>query len=513
MPTQRLLLLQKGSKRHRMESEILSKKRLRRETPDAFLTEWNETEKVTVPATAPEEAEDLQAADTLSSAGHVIKVDQENEEFVKLTVKEEEPENADFRCEATSSSVGIVVLVDQQNGEFMRNAVKNKEPDDDDGYQYPANDEQGDETASPVSNNDLLKQLVVAHSSMSLQLTALSSQMTEQTLLLRGVLDEIRQQRDHKERMNALKRRKKEQRLAAIGKDGRYLHDSENNPDPQTEISTPFNQAGTTHHLEKLSEGFADAEPEIINELCTTMEEGLELFLRSRGIPEESITLMKQDKIDKSVLSIMNDEQLANYLKCYGDRIAVLAFCRQTRSNYNNESPLQGVRNKMKVRKLRSKADQKLFIKSSVSSSHGSLLARPKNTNAEKTARKIEIGWLHFCSNGYQQVRTRNGGGTKRITVAKTVTVEQILEMGKDFFFPDGLSTKGPAEHFIFHVCDFKRNKISMGDTVGQLYEQTKLKMLRFYICTKDADSSSLIGSDSDVEEYSSDSDSYDTLE
>lgn len=43
-----------------MESEILSKKRLRRETPDAFLTGWKETEKVTVPATAPEEAEDLQ---------------------------------------------------------------------------------------------------------------------------------------------------------------------------------------------------------------------------------------------------------------------------------------------------------------------------------------------------------------------------------------------------------------------------------------------------------------------
>ncbi|KAM9436460.1 uncharacterized protein Hap1MRO34_000881 isoform 2-T3 [Clarias gariepinus] len=445
MPTQRLLLLQKESKRHRMESEILSKKRLRRETPDAFLTGWKETEKVTVPATAPEEAEDLQ----------------------------------DCRRNLEISS--------------------------------PANNEQGDGTASPVSNNDLLKQLVVAHNSMSHQLTALSSQMTEQTLLLRGVLDEMRQQRDHKERMNALKRRKKEHSLAAIGKDGRYLHDSENIPDPQTEISSPFNQTGTTHHLEELSESFADAEPEIINVLC--MEEDLEMFLRSRGIPEESITLMKQDKIDKSVLSIMKDEQLANYLKCYGDRIAVLAYCRQTRPNYNNQSPLQGVRDKMKVRKLRSKAAQKLFLKSSVSSSHGSLLARPKNTNAEKTARKIEIGWLHFCSNGYQQVRTRNGGGTKRITVAKTVTVEQILEMGKDFFFPDGLSTKGPAEHFIFHVCDFKRNKISMGDTVGQLYEQTKLKMLRFYICTKDADSSSLIGSESDVEEYSSDSDSYDTLD
>lgn len=109
----------------------------------------------------------------------------------------------------------------------------------------PANNEQGDETASPVSNNDLLKQLVVAHNSMSHQLTALSSQMTEQTLLLRGVLDEMRQQRDHKERMNALKRRKKEHSLAAIGvslqklgnTDSKNAHDFHNSEHPNVALA------------------------------------------------------------------------------------------------------------------------------------------------------------------------------------------------------------------------------------------------------------------------------------
>ncbi|KAM9475207.1 uncharacterized protein Hap1MRO34_011056 isoform 1-T2 [Clarias gariepinus] len=85
--------------------------------------------------------------------------------------------------------------------------------------------------------------------------------------------------------------------------------------------------------------------------------------------------------------------------------------------------------------------------------------------------------------------------------------------MGKDLFFPNGLSTKGSAEDFNFHVCDFKRNPISLGDIVGLLYEQTKLKLLRFYICTRDTDLSNQTGSGGDIEEYSSDSESWDVLE
>lgn len=112
-------------------------------------------------------------------------------------------------------------------------------------------------------------------------------------------------------------------------------------------------------------------------------------------------------------------------------------------------------------------------------------MARRRNTSAEKTSRKIEIGWLHYGKNEYQQVRTRNGGGTRHASVEKTTTVPQILEMGKDLFFPDGRSTKGHADDFTFDICDFKRNKVQLDDTVGRLYEQTKLKLLGFYICTK----------------------------
>ncbi|XP_034029739.1 uncharacterized protein LOC117513601 [Thalassophryne amazonica] len=115
-------------------------------------------------------------------------------------------------------------------------------------------------------------------------------------------------------------------------------------------------------------------------------------------------------------------------------------------------------------------------------------MTRSGNTSAEKTTRKIEVGWLHFSSNQYHQVRTRNGGGTRHTTVEKTTTVAQILEMAKGLFFPNGNSTKGPVEDFTFTICDFKRNQIPMEDTVGNIYEQTKLRLLRFYLCSKEAE-------------------------
>lgn len=182
----------------------------------------------------------------------------------------------------------------------------------------------------------------------------------------------------------------------------------------------------------------------------------------------------------------MTDEQMAKYITSYGDRVAVLSFCQQTMCNPDKETLIQRLRDKIETRKMRSKTKGVLCGTSGVLQNPGEGMARHKNTSAEKTLRKIEIGWLHFYNNEYHQVRTSNGGGTRHATVEKTTTVAQILELGKELFFPNGHSNKGQADDFTFEVCDFKRKQIPFNDTVGRLYEQTKLKLLRFYICTKE---------------------------
>ncbi|KAK0135211.1 hypothetical protein N1851_028966 [Merluccius polli] len=205
------------------------------------------------------------------------------------------------------------------------------------------------------------------------------------------------------------------------------------------------------------------------------MEDDLEELLIGRRVAQDKINLMKRDKIDKAVLMLITDQQLAHYIPTYGDRLAVISFCQQQLRTPDRETLLDRIREKIGDRKKKRRPMP----------SESSRMARKQNTSGEKEERKIEIGWLHYSHPHFTQVRTRHGGGTRHITVHKTTTVQQVLETGNRLFFPNGFSTKGSQENFHFEVCDFKRNVIPFEETVGNLYETTKLKLLRFYICTK----------------------------
>ncbi|XP_051253198.1 uncharacterized protein LOC127361993 [Dicentrarchus labrax] len=98
------------------------------------------------------------------------------------------------------------------------------------------------------------------------------------------------------------------------------------------------------------------------------------------------------------------------------------------------------------------------------------------------------MGWLHFDNGTYHQIKTRNGGGTRHLSVEKSVTMGELLETGKGLFFPNGYSSKGPMEDLEFDIRDFGHNAVSPEVTVSQLYEQTKIQMLRIYTTSKAKD-------------------------
>ncbi|KAJ8010110.1 hypothetical protein DPEC_G00071590 [Dallia pectoralis] len=108
--------------------------------------------------------------------------------------------------------------------------------------------------------------------------------------------------------------------------------------------------------------------------------------------------------------------------------------------------------------------------------------------HAVKDTRRVEMGWLHFEKGEYHQVRTKGGGGTRHLSVQKTVNVGELLEIGKDLFFPDGHSAKGPTGKFDFDIRDFSQKSLPHDCTVNQLYEKTKLRMLRIYTCSRHKD-------------------------
>lgn len=64
------------------------------------------------------------------------------------------------------------------------------------------------------------------------------------------------------------------------------------------------------------------------------------------------------------------------------------------------------------------------------------------NKNAEKERRRIELGWIHKCGSKSVQIRSKKGGGTRKLTQSKDVTKKDLLDMGKMLFFPNGQSSK-----------------------------------------------------------------------
>ncbi|XP_077384032.1 RWD domain-containing protein 1 isoform X1 [Festucalex cinctus] len=68
--------------------------------------------------------------------------------------------------------------------------------------------------------------------------------------------------------------------------------------------------------------------------------EALYTFLGSRNIPEENISKLRDDKIDVSIIELMDDRTLAVYIPAYGDRIAARKFCSEYQRKVLSEDPI-----------------------------------------------------------------------------------------------------------------------------------------------------------------------------
>lgn len=189
----------------------------------------------------------------------------------------------------------------------------------------------------------------------------------------------------------------------------------------------------------------------------------------------------------------MDEKTLERFLPALGDRIALRNYCGN--GNQARESRklnlLEKLRKKMKLRNpSRSSLDdsgeeeERAFRKVPL---HG-------NKNASKDTRRIELGWIH----NKKQVRTRCGGGTRKVLVKKTDGYEDLIKLGKELFFPEGQSKKGPLANFIFQIYDFQESEMPHDVNIGQLYESVKLGVLRFYLVTVDREESE--ASSEDVE-------------
>ncbi|XP_031356742.1 uncharacterized protein LOC116180756 isoform X1 [Photinus pyralis] len=92
------------------------------------------------------------------------------------------------------------------------------------------------------------------------------------------------------------------------------------------------------------------------------------------------------------------------------------------------------------------------------------------------------MGWLHEDGNKIVQVRSKKGGGTRKLTVEKSAMKQELIEAAQKVFFPNGFSPKGNIEDFDFDLLDFKHNEYPPDISISQILNSTKVKVLRFYL-------------------------------
>ncbi|XP_035985847.1 uncharacterized protein LOC110368198 isoform X1 [Fundulus heteroclitus] len=203
------------------------------------------------------------------------------------------------------------------------------------------------------------------------------------------------------------------------------------------------------------------------------------VFLQDRGTNEEVLRKLQNDKIDSSVITLMSDEDLATYIPHYGDRLAAVAFCRMNHRQESAES---------NRKELLEKIREKCCAPGSKAVKRMHTFERLRgNKNEKKTAKRVELGWMNFNEkeNSFKQVRSVKGGGTRHISVDRQAKVSDIQEMAESLFFPNGVCRSLNLADHVCSIHDFAQNEMDPDVTVEDLYEKTKVKLLRLYLCTK----------------------------
>ncbi|XP_053388699.1 uncharacterized protein LOC128551808 [Mercenaria mercenaria] len=201
------------------------------------------------------------------------------------------------------------------------------------------------------------------------------------------------------------------------------------------------------------------------------MSDKLKEFVLKRGIGPAVLQRLVTDKIDCSVMLLMDDNTLKSYLPAYGDRVSTIAFCRSQTEGDQCSNALNELRGKWK--KERSTLHSCGF--------------KAGNAYAERTIRRLELGWMDYSNQSmcYKQVRQRCGGGVRHLMVEKTLSLKAVLNHALDAFFPSRISQRGILQEFETELKDFQGMCVNMENTINELYIESKLKILRVYLYTK----------------------------
>lgn len=184
-------------------------------------------------------------------------------------------------------------------------------------------------------------------------------------------------------------------------------------------------------------------------------------------------------QIDETVIPLMTDSDLAKYIPKFGDRVSTVAFCKEAAPSTKSAES----RKKFLLSRLRQRVSgaEEMPPKKRLSKLEG-------NSNAKRKLRRIEVGWMDFDEEEerYKQVKSANGGGTRHLSIDKNDKVADTKVMAENLFFPKGHSKKNnkSLSHYSTHI-ESSQMHVDASNTIDELYHESKVKLLRLYLCTK----------------------------
>lgn len=170
---------------------------------------------------------------------------------------------------------------------------------------------------------------------------------------------------------------------------------------------------------------------------------------------------------------------MAKYISKVGDRVSTVAFCRgaalSQKSLENQKNPyFQGYdKDCLKLRRCLQKRGHR----------SGQEIQMPNVKRDE-----LKLALMDFDEEGerYKQVKSVNGGGTRHLSIDKNETVADIKVMAENLFFPQRSFKKQnkSLSHYSTHI-ESSQIHVDVSNTVYELYNESKVKILRLYLCTK----------------------------
>lgn len=169
---------------------------------------------------------------------------------------------------------------------------------------------------------------------------------------------------------------------------------------------------------------------------------------------------------------------MRSYFPSYGDRLAVMGFCRrQEREPAYRKSKL--------FERLKSKLNKRQKTNNSETES---LNQTTRTKASQRTVRKVEIGWMNYDGQGFVQMRAKKGGGTRKLSVPKDWKRKELMEEAIRLFFPNGKNSLGSLSEFELDLTNYQEVSLDEKSTVVEMYDVSKLTMMRFYLTTKKRD-------------------------